>query len=149
MFFLCVLCYQHLKIINNDCNLQNHHPSFDTNEPLNLHISCSNDHIQEIYLEKNPNIKLITIYDESNVIISCFQLEKEIEHVQLKIFGTPTISFNNSCHFSNIEIYDSPKFKLLQNSSFFVDSLVLPKREYQFPFPFKDVYYQQNAIKNT
>lgn len=149
MIFLCILCYQHLKITNIDCNLPNYHPSFDTNEPLNLQISCTSDHIQEIYLEKNPNIKLITISDESNVIISCLQTENEMEHVQLNIFGTPTISFNNSCHFSIIEINDSPKFKLLQNSSFFVDSLILPNREYQFPFSFKDVHYQQNAIEKN
>lgn len=149
MLFLIFLSYQLIKIINKDRYLPNYGKKVDTKEHLNLQISSPKDQIQEINLADYPNIKIISIYEESNVIISCLQSTIDIQQMYFNIFGKPTIAFNNSCHFSNLKIFDSPTFHLMQNSSFLVDSLILYNKEYQFPFPFKHVHYSQNDVNKA
>lgn len=141
-----------LKIIKQNCYNSNYSPNIITDDPINLEISCPNDEIQHIYLTNDKYIKYISIFNNSNVIISCSPLSAQSYHTNLNIYGNSTITIKDSCHFGNIEIHNSPTFQLNKNTRSCVDNLFLYNSTYQIPFEYKNIHitsnYEYNCGKN-
>lgn len=141
-----------LKIIKQNCYNSNYFPNINTDDPINLDISCPKEEIQHIHLTNDKHIKYISIFNNSNVIISCSPLSAQSYHTNLNIYGNSTITLKDSCHFGNIEIHNSPTFQLDKNISSYVDNLFLYNSTYRIPFEYKNIHitsnYEYNCGKN-
>lgn len=50
----------------------------------------------------------------------------------------------NSCYFSDVEIYGSPKLNFFENSVFYVDTIHLYNYSFEFPFQYKNIIYEKS-----
>lgn len=127
------------QMITHNCNISNINCDIQENKLIDYYVSCNSKQIQIINISKVKGIKSISINDNSNVIITCD--DKKINQMKLSIYDTPTITFENHCYFSDVEIYDSPKFNLFENSLFLVDTIHLYNYSFEFPFHYKNIIY--------
>lgn len=132
-----------LKTTIHNCNFSNGQwPQFG-NESINYQISCPSYKIQRIDLKSNPNVKNISIFGDSNVIITCSSNENDLIQTVLSLYDKPTITFENKCNFNRIEIHNFPTFHLFSKSNISVNNLILTNHAYQFPFKYNHVIYSK------
>ena len=131
------------SIIAHNCNFT--YGKFDNlvNESIDYIISCQHQKIIKINLSKINQMNSLSIYGNTNVIIECDN--KVLNNFTVKIYNTPTITFENSCYFFNVEIYGSPKIHLHEHSHFSVDTVHLYNQTYDFPFYYDDIIYEKSV----
>lgn len=132
------------EIVNHNCSFSNIDLGEYNDEWIDLHINCEPQKIQKINLKDLNHVNSISIFDNSNVILSCSQSNFTSEYLFLSIYDRPTITIENHCHLNQIEIYGSPIFQLFDESNFSVDSLISYNKTYEFPFESKSITYLEN-----
>lgn len=101
------------KIINHNCTFSNVDlNNYNLSESIDYQISCRSNAIQHIDVDNLYNVNSVSIFDNSNVIITCQSDLNNEEYILLKIYDTPNITFENYCNFKQVEIHNSPEFHL-------------------------------------
>lgn len=109
------------KIINHNCTFSNVDlNNYNLSESIDYQISCRSNAIQHIDVDNLYNVNSVSIFDNSNVIITCKSDLNNEEYILLKIYDTPNITFENYCNFKQVEPYDNI---FICNDNFFKVSL--------------------------
>lgn len=137
-----------IKSITHNCNISSFNQRFYSNETVDYNIACESQKVQRINASNIQQDSFLSIYDYSNVIITCPNKSQNYINLFLSIYGEPTISFENYCHINKVEIHGSPRFQLFDNSFFFVNTLILYNQTYSFPFEYNNIFYFINTSKS-
>lgn len=149
MLFFCFINTILLKYtkIHHECNSIQSDILFLQNEPVEYEINCPNINVEKVNLYFNNNIKQISIYNESNVILASSINSEKYE--KLKIFDTPTILIEGNIIFKQVTIYGSPIFQFSTNSSILIENLILYNQSYKFPFNSQNIKIINNNVKKS
>lgn len=146
LYFMYLICMKKSNNIPNNCiskyiNFNKHYESV-----IDYKISCPKNLIQRVNLANVSDIDSISIYNKSSVIINCPEQTNLYEHIKLRFFHSPYITFENHCNFSSIEIYDSPIFKFSKDSKVNVKKYVVHNHSYKLFF---DTTSNNDFLENT
>lgn len=134
--------------LTHDCNKE----CFDFDdyliEPYDYSISCTNNKILYINLSYPKKESKLSISQASNVFITCSQFHQQINTLNLSIYGTPNITFQNVCYFGNIEINGDPIFNFLSHSHIYGENLILKNFKNHFFADYISFKISSNTTKN-
>lgn len=149
MFFFFIVCIFSIKFtkILHDCSSNNFDPYRYHNESIDYQINCPQEKIQKIKQYYSDNIKYISIFNESNVLL---EGSSDFDHFEkLIIFNFPKITFDNKFIFDKVEIYGSPNFSFATNSLIIINQLYLYNQSYIFPSDSKHIKTSHINGRNT
>lgn len=113
LFFYFFIFYTKSQKIIHDCSSTYTDFNEFQNQSIELEVSCSENQI--IHFHNINLIKSISVFEKSNVVLSCSPNVKTLNNISLYIFNNSQINFDDNCLFDYIEIYGFLTLKLLQN----------------------------------
>ena len=122
----------------HDCNSNNIDFDIFQNQPIDYIVSCSQNKIQYLNIDKYNHLNSISIYQDSVVSLLCSPLCIDID---LFIFDQPELILTNNCIFRNITIYNSPTFNIIKNANIFAKNIIIYNNSYQLPFKSENAIY--------
>lgn len=99
---------------------------------IDYKISCPKYSKQTIYISREDLFYSFSIFNDSNVILSCPSNTNE-NNLSLFIYDEPNIVFQNNFFFKWIEVFNSPTLDLSEKSTLSYDNILFHNPEYEIP----------------
>lgn len=144
IFIYFYILYKGNKILH-DCNLHKANLNIYQNQSVDYFISCPKSYVQSIDLTNADHISSISVFNNSNLVVTCPQNMQILLNINLYIYNNPNIAFDDNCYFNNVNIFDYPTFNTGEKKKNFVKNINIYNLSYILPFETETKLYIQRC----